>query len=94
MRRGRRAGRARPSRPDPPAWDPDCGAPGGDAASGTLFDPACVEAFLHVVAETGLAPERTAADLEELITGCHPNRATSGGDTGASPGALVLQTPR
>ena len=55
-----------------PAWDPDRAVSHIAAASGTLFDPACVEAFLDVVAETGLAPERTAADLEELIAGCHP----------------------
>jgi putative nucleotidyltransferase with HDIG domain len=54
------------------AWDPDRAVSHIAAASGTLFDPACVEAFLDVVAETGLAPERTAADLEELIAGCHP----------------------
>ena len=75
-----------------PAWDPDRAVSHIAAASGTLFDPACVEAFLDVVAETGLAPERTAADLEELITGCHPGRATSGGDTGASPRELARQT--
>jgi HD-GYP domain-containing protein (c-di-GMP phosphodiesterase class II) len=55
-----------------PAWDPHRAVSHIAAASGSLFDPACVEAFLDVVAETGLAPERTAADLEELITGCHP----------------------
>ncbi len=55
-----------------PAWEPDRAVSHIAAASGTLFDPACVEAFLDVVAETGLAPERAAADLEELITGCHP----------------------
>ena len=44
------------------------------AASGSLFDPEVVEAFLDVVAERGLWPERTRADLAALLeasSGCH-----------------------
>jgi HD-GYP domain-containing protein (c-di-GMP phosphodiesterase class II) len=58
-----------------PAWDLDRAVSHVAAASGTLFDPACVEAFLDVVTETGLVPERTRADLDELAAaaaGCHP----------------------
>jgi hypothetical protein len=45
------------------------------AASGTLFDPTCIEAFLDVVAEMGLVPEHTRADLDALAgaaADCHP----------------------
>jgi HD domain-containing protein len=58
-----------------PAWEPDRAVSHIAAGSGTLFDPACVEAFLDVVAETGLVPERTRAELDELIAAaadCHP----------------------
>ena len=58
-----------------PAWDLDRAVSHLAAASGTLFDPACVEAFLDVVAEMGLVPERTRADLDALAgaaADCHP----------------------
>lgn len=58
-----------------PAWDLDRAVSHIAAASGTLFDPACVEAFLDVVAENGLVPERTRADLDLLAAAagdCHP----------------------
>lgn len=58
-----------------PAWDLDRAVSHVAAASGTLFDPACVEAFLDVVAENGLVPERTRADLDALAAAaanCHP----------------------
>ena len=58
-----------------PAWDLDRAVSHVAAASGTLFDPMCVEAFLDVVAENGLVPERTRADLAALVVAagsCHP----------------------
>jgi HD-GYP domain-containing protein (c-di-GMP phosphodiesterase class II) len=58
-----------------PAWDLDRAVSHIAAARGTLFDPACVEAFLDVVAENGLVPERTRADLDALAAAaadCHP----------------------
>ena len=58
-----------------PAWDLDRAVSHLAAASGTLFDPACIEAFLDVVAEIGLVPERTRADLDALAVAaanCHP----------------------
>jgi response regulator RpfG family c-di-GMP phosphodiesterase len=58
-----------------PAWDLDRAVSHIAAASGTLFDPACVEAFLAVVAETGVVPERTSADQNALAAAaaaCHP----------------------
>ena len=58
-----------------PAWDLDRAVSHLAAASGTLFDPACVEAFLDVVAEMGLVPERTRADIHALAgaaADCHP----------------------
>lgn len=71
-----------------PAWELDRAVSHIAAASGTLFDPACVEAFLDVVAETGLVPERTRADLDELIKAageCHP--------TERRPPSLSLERP-
>lgn len=64
-----------------PAWDLDRAVSHIAAASGTLFDPACVEAFLDVVAENGLVPERTRADLEALVVAagaCHPTERRPG----------------
>jgi hypothetical protein len=57
-----------------PAWAVDRAVSHVAAASGTLFDPASVEAFLDVVAERGLWPEKTRADLASLLeasSGCH-----------------------
>ncbi|HEY7399478.1 MAG TPA: HD domain-containing phosphohydrolase [Actinomycetota bacterium] len=71
-----------------PAWEPDRAVSHIAAGSGTLFDPACVEAFLDVVAELGLVPEHTRADLDEMIAAaadCHP--------TERAPSALSLDRP-
>jgi hypothetical protein len=57
-----------------PAWSVDRAVSHVAAASGSLFDPAAVEAFLDVVAEQGLWPEKTRADLASLLevsAGCH-----------------------
>jgi HD-GYP domain-containing protein (c-di-GMP phosphodiesterase class II) len=58
-----------------PAWGLDRAVSHIAAAGGTLFDPTCVEAFLAVVAETGLVPERTSANQDALAAAaaaCHP----------------------
>ena len=72
-----------------PAWDLDRAVSHLAAASGTLFDPACVEAFLDVVAEMGLVPERTRADLDALAgaaADCHPvERRPSSAAADATP---------
>jgi HD-GYP domain-containing protein (c-di-GMP phosphodiesterase class II) len=56
------------------AWLPDRAVSHIAAASDVLFDPSCVEAFLDVVAEHGLVPERTREELSALIgdASCHP----------------------
>jgi len=57
-----------------PAWELDRALSHIAAASGTLFDPLCVEAFLDLVAEQGLWPERSAAELDALSAAaqaCH-----------------------
>jgi HD-GYP domain-containing protein (c-di-GMP phosphodiesterase class II) len=58
-----------------PAWELDRALSHIAAASGALFDPSCVEAFLDLVAERGLWPERSAAELDALSAAaeaCHP----------------------
>jgi HD-GYP domain-containing protein (c-di-GMP phosphodiesterase class II) len=58
-----------------PAWESDRALSHIAASSGTLFDPSCVEAFLELVAERGLWPERSKADLDSLAeaaSSCHP----------------------
>ena len=58
-----------------PAWEPDRALSHIAAASGTLFDPACVEAFLDVVGETGRVPGRARPELDALLAAaadCHP----------------------
>jgi hypothetical protein len=57
-----------------PAWEVDRAVSHIAAASGSLFDPEAVDAFLDVVAEQGLWPEKTRADLTALLeasAGCH-----------------------
>jgi len=57
------------------AWAPDRALAHVAAASGSLFDPLCVEAFLDLVAERGLFPERSKVDLDtlaEAARACHP----------------------
>lgn len=57
------------------AWAPDRALSHVAAANGTLFDPRCVEAFLDLVAERGLFPERSKSDLDvlaEAARACHP----------------------
>jgi hypothetical protein len=80
-----------------PAWELDRAVSHIALASGTLFDPACVEAFLDVVAETGLVPERTRRDLDELIrssTDCHPTeRRPSKAPLDWTPGSEPAKKP-
>jgi hypothetical protein len=58
-----------------PAWDPDRAISHIAGASGSLFDPECVEAFLDIAAVLGLVPERTRADFAAMVGAsgdCHP----------------------
>jgi HD-GYP domain-containing protein (c-di-GMP phosphodiesterase class II) len=58
-----------------PAWPLDQALTHIAAASGSLFDPICVEAFLDLVAERGLWPDRSNAELDalaEAASACHP----------------------
>jgi HD-GYP domain-containing protein (c-di-GMP phosphodiesterase class II) len=58
-----------------PAWPLDRALAHIAEAGGTLFDPLCVEAFLDLVAERGLWPDRSKADLDalaEAASACHP----------------------
>ena len=56
------------------AWLPDRAVSHIAVASGTLFDPACVDAFLDIIAEHGLVPEHTREEMGALIAdaSCHP----------------------
>lgn len=58
-----------------PAWALDRAVSHIAAGAGELFDPLCVEAFLDVLDDTGLAPEQTRVDAEALLRAameCHP----------------------
>jgi HD-GYP domain-containing protein (c-di-GMP phosphodiesterase class II) len=58
-----------------PAWPVDQALAHVVAATGAQFDPGCVEAFLDLLAERGLFPERSKADLDtlaEAAVACHP----------------------
>jgi HD-GYP domain-containing protein (c-di-GMP phosphodiesterase class II) len=73
-----------------PAWPLDRAISHIAAGGGTLFDPLCVEAFLDVLKDTGLAPEKTRADIEALIrasTECHPVPERSAGPVPSRPSA-------
>jgi HD-GYP domain-containing protein (c-di-GMP phosphodiesterase class II) len=50
-----------------PAWPFDRAISHIAAGGGTLFDPLCVEAFLDLLEEAGLVPEKTRADVEALF---------------------------
>ena len=56
-----------------PAWALDRAMAHIAAGSGSLFDPECVEAFLHLMEQEGLAAERTSLDRAALETdgACH-----------------------
>ena len=58
-----------------PAWSFDRAISHIAAGGGTLFDPLCVEAFLDVLEDSGLVPEKARADVDALIRAsmdCHP----------------------
>ena len=50
-----------------PAWPFDRAISHIAAGGGTLFDPLCVEAFVDLLEEAGLVPEKTRADVEALF---------------------------
>jgi hypothetical protein len=82
-----------------PAWEPDRAISYIARGSGTLFDPACIEAFLEVVAQEGLVPERTRADLAGLMDAaadCHAveRRATASSASRVSRGATNVRLAR
>lgn len=57
-----------------PAWPFDRAISHIAGGGGTLFDPLCVEAFLDVLEDSGLVPEKTQADMEALLRAagaCH-----------------------
>lgn len=58
-----------------PAWALDRAVSHIAAGAGELFDPLCVEAFLDVLDDSGLAPEMTRVDADALLRAameCHP----------------------
>jgi HD-GYP domain-containing protein (c-di-GMP phosphodiesterase class II) len=58
-----------------PAWPFDRAISHIAGGGGTLFDPLCVEAFLDVLEDSGLVPEKSHADMEALLQAaieCHP----------------------
>ena len=73
------------------AWLPDRAVSHIAAASNELFDPACVEAFLDVVAEHGLVPERTREELGAMIgdASCHPTERRPIGHVTGAPAQQV-----
>jgi HD-GYP domain-containing protein (c-di-GMP phosphodiesterase class II) len=71
-----------------PAWPFDRAISHIAAGGGTLFDPLCVEAFLDVLEDTGLVPEKTRADVEALFRAaidCHPLSKRHAGSTASRP---------
>lgn len=57
-----------------PAWALDRAVSHVVAASGVLFDPLCVEAFLDVLKDTGVVPDKVRPDLEAIFRSaaeCH-----------------------
>ena len=71
-----------------PAWAFDRAISHIAAGGGTLFDPLCVEAFLDVLEDTGLVPEKTRADVETLFQAamdCHPTPARHAGSSSRRP---------
>jgi HD-GYP domain-containing protein (c-di-GMP phosphodiesterase class II) len=52
-----------------PAWDPERAIAHIADGAGNLFDPECVEAFLHLMSESGLSPSPTSTDVEAAFRG-------------------------
>ena len=50
-----------------PAWELDRAVSHVVAAGGILFDPLCVEAFLDVMKDTGVVPDKVRPDLEAIF---------------------------
>jgi HD-GYP domain-containing protein (c-di-GMP phosphodiesterase class II) len=75
------------------AWPPDRALSHLVGGRELLFDPACVEALVDVLADSGVLPERTRADLDELVRAaadCHPVRERR--RRGASPRVGLVET--
>jgi HD-GYP domain-containing protein (c-di-GMP phosphodiesterase class II) len=67
-----------------PAWPLDRAISHIASGAGDLFDPLCVEAFLDVLEDTGLAPEKTSVDADALLRAaieCHPTSDRHAGST-------------
>jgi hypothetical protein len=63
-----------------PAWELDRALAHIARGRESLFDPLCVEAFLDLLAERGLWPDRPKADLDALAQAaltCHPGAQVS-----------------
>jgi len=78
-----------------PAWDPERAMAHVAAGAGTLFDPECVEAFLDVLGESGLAGS-PSADVEALFRESLERHRTFGrGAAGVAPrAARRVREPR
>lgn len=63
------------------AWQLDRAVSHIVGAAGGLFDPLCVEAFLDVLKEQGIVPDRARPDLDALFASaldCHPQERRPG----------------
>lgn len=57
-----------------PAWELDRAVSHVAGGGGVLFDPACVEALLDVLSDTGIVPDRVELDVATLLSSaddCH-----------------------
>jgi HD-GYP domain-containing protein (c-di-GMP phosphodiesterase class II) len=73
-----------------PAWALDRAISHIAAGAGELFDPLCVEAFLDVLDDTGIAPEKTRVDADALLRAameCHPVSERRARSTSSRPSA-------
>jgi HD-GYP domain-containing protein (c-di-GMP phosphodiesterase class II)/uncharacterized membrane protein len=68
-----------------PAWPVDRAISHIADARGTLFDPDCVGAFLDVLRDMGLEPEKVTADVEALFRETLERHATPRARAGSRP---------
>jgi HD-GYP domain-containing protein (c-di-GMP phosphodiesterase class II) len=80
-----------------PAWDPERAITHIAEGAGSLFDPECVEAFLHLMEQAGLSAGSASTDVEAMFRESlerHRSVAPSGPWSGPADASVATRPPR